>query len=226
MADGLKYWSGGVPAASFENTGALNYWQNGVPYSNFQSGGYTLVASAGSFSLTGNSSSIKADRKLPASLGQFQLTGIDSRIASARKMTADVSSFSLSGINASLLFGRFFPTSNGVFILTGTVAGLLLARKLQPETGSFILTGLSAGFTVTLSPVLTGTIRDLNNNPITGFTVKLYDSSTDAVVDEVLCDSNGVYVFHNPGAGPFYARAYRVGSPDLAGTTDNNRVPS
>jgi hypothetical protein len=36
-----------------------------------------------------------------------------------------------------------------------------------------------------------------------------------------LSDALGNFTFDNPGSGPFYIVAYKVGSPDVAGTTVN-----
>jgi hypothetical protein len=52
----------------------------------------------------------------------------------------------------------------------------------------------------------------------------LFQTGGDRPTQIQISDASGNYNFANPGSGPFYVRAYQVGSPDLAGTTRNNLI--
>ena len=67
-----------------------------------------------------------------------------------------------------------------------------------------------------------GVTRDSTGAPLGGCTVHLFESATDAEVAETTSDGSGNYLFSiGQNAGFFYVVAYKVGSPDLAGTTVN-----
>jgi hypothetical protein len=67
-----------------------------------------------------------------------------------------------------------------------------------------------------------GNCYDSSGNGVSGATVQGYLTANDLYVGEALADANGRYEFGviNPGAA-HYLVAYRVGAPDIAGTTVN-----
>lgn len=54
--------------------------------------------------------------------------------------------------------------------------------------------------------------------------VKLFRTADDAVVATTTSSAGGYYEFINPAGEPFYAVAYKDGSPDITGSTANTLV--
>lgn len=122
----------------------------------------TLTASAGSFSLTGQSTTFQLTRRLSASAGALALTGIDADLPNpkmffpgtfaltgqaatflhTRSVSAAVGSFTLTGIDADL--SNFKMVFGGAFDLTGQSATFRYNRTFPVSAGSFALTGQSA----------------------------------------------------------------------------------
>lgn len=72
---------------------------------------------------------------------------------------------------------------------------------------------------------VSGITRDADGAPLGGVTVKLFDSATDVLIDEVVSDGSGAYEIATPTGDAVYAVAYLAGSPDVAGTTRNDIEP-
>lgn len=132
---------------------------------------YTLTASTGTFTLTGNSTALTAQRKIVSSVGTFTLTGNATGLSAGRKLTASVGTFTLTGNSATLTYtpsggytytlsaatrsfsltgnatlfkvSRKLPLSVGTFTLSGISTGLTAGRKITASVGSFTLTGIS-----------------------------------------------------------------------------------
>jgi hypothetical protein len=68
--------------------------------------------------------------------------------------------------------------------------------------------------------VITGVTRDSTGTPLPSVTVDLYLSATDQRVDSTVSDGAGNFTF-GATAGPYYLVAYKVGTPDVAGTSVN-----
>jgi hypothetical protein len=131
--------------------------------------GYTLTAASASFSVTGNTAALKADRKLAATQATFALTGnatglkVGRKLAAAtqtyavtgnaagltaqRKLSAVVATYALTGIDAALTYSPLAKTLTanvGSFVLTGNAAALRTDRRLLAVTGSYALTAQAA----------------------------------------------------------------------------------
>lgn len=107
-----------------------------------------LAASAGLFSLAGQDIGLKASRNLIASHGAFSLAGQDVGLVRAAKLLADYGGFILSGQDADLIYsgGAYVLVADaGVFSLSGQSVVLKAARKIAVEHGSFVLAGQDAG---------------------------------------------------------------------------------
>ncbi len=103
-----------------------------------------LSATAGSFALTGQSAALKAQRKLSATAGIFTLTGQNAALKTQRKLTATAGSFALSGQTAALKAQRRLTATAGSFTMSGQSAGLNRQRLLVAQLASFSLTGQTA----------------------------------------------------------------------------------
>jgi hypothetical protein len=54
---------------------------------------------------------------------------------------------------------------------------------------------------------------------VAGAEVDLILDGVDINVDVQISDASGVVKFWNPGSGPFHTLAYKLGSPDISGTS-------
>lgn len=74
---------------------------------------------------------------------------------------------------------------------------------------------------ITQNTKLTGVTRDSSGAPVGNCSLDLYLTGADMIAQQGASDSFGAFTFDNPGSGPFYIVAYKVGAPDIAGTTVN-----
>lgn len=109
--------------------------------------GYTLVQSGGSFSLTGGTNTLTAQRKLVQSGGSFSLTGGSVAFTKGFTMVAAGGSFSLTGGNATFPLTRKLAMAGGSFSLAGGDTGLFAGRKIVATGGLFSLAGGDAALT-------------------------------------------------------------------------------
>jgi len=123
------------------------------------SGGNTLTADTGTFTLTGidagltYSGPVGPTHTLEADAGSFALTGIAADFALTRLIAADAGTFALTGIDASLTASRSITADTSEFTLTGIDAGLIANRTIAIAVGEFSLTGIAADLTYTPSDV-------------------------------------------------------------------------
>lgn len=115
---------------------------------------YTLPSDSGSFTLTGQDSTLAFNRVLVADSGSFAITGQTATLAFNRALPADSGSFALTGQDVTLTYtpvsGATYTLAadSGSFALSGQDAALLFNRSLSADNGSFSLTGQN----VTLVP--------------------------------------------------------------------------
>lgn len=57
-------------------------------------------------------------------------------------------------------------------------------------------------------------------------TVRLFRTSDNVLVSTTTSDAGGYYEFLDPAGSPFFAVAYKDGTPDIAGTTVNTLTPA
>lgn len=75
---------------------------------------------------------------------------------------------------------------------------------------------------------LRGTCKDSGGTPVAGAIVQAFVTATDAFAGEVQGNTDGTYTLgvEQSKATPHYLVAYKVGSPDIAGTTVNTLLPT
>jgi hypothetical protein len=73
---------------------------------------------------------------------------------------------------------------------------------------------------------LSGVTRDNAGAALGNCVVDLMRSSDDAKIAAVTSDASGNFAFYVLPPGPYYLVAYKVGSPDVAGTTVNTLTPT
>lgn len=75
---------------------------------------------------------------------------------------------------------------------------------------------------------LRGTCKDSGGTPVANAIVQAFVTATDAFAGEVQGNTDGTYTLgvEQSKATPHYLVAYKVGSPDIAGTTVNTLLPT
>ena len=74
-------------------------------------------------------------------------------------------------------------------------------------------------------PSISGITKNSAGTALGSCTVKLYATATDLVLQTVISDpSTGAYTFYLALNIPCYVVAYKVGAPDVGGTTVNTLV--
>lgn len=73
--------------------------------------------------------------------------------------------------------------------------------------------------------VLTGVSYDISGNILGGCTIKLFRKDNDAFVMSTVSNGSGNWSMEVMVGGPFYLVEYKVGAPDVFGTSPNNIVP-
>ena len=70
---------------------------------------------------------------------------------------------------------------------------------------------------------IAGVTRDSTGAPLGNCVVDWFNTVTDVKLDSVTSDANGLFEFRTAGQPPtnYYLVAYKVGAPDVAGTTAN-----
>lgn len=68
---------------------------------------------------------------------------------------------------------------------------------------------------------ISGITKDSTGAVLENCVVKLFDSDTNAMMQTMTSDANGVYSFQVAPGKVFYVVAYKAGVPDVAGTTVN-----
>ncbi len=127
-----------------------------------------LTAVTQSFAETGSNASVVAQRKVTATSNSFSLTGQNTTLGVARKLPATTQSYAETGTNTSVIAQRKITATSNSFILTGQSATLGAARSLPAVAGSFSVTGqgatIPAGRKLSASPaafVDFGSVSDL-----------------------------------------------------------------
>lgn len=73
---------------------------------------------------------------------------------------------------------------------------------------------------------ISGVTRDVYNSPLTFCTVKLFRTVDDRLVYTTQSDGNGQYTVLTPYTDNHYLVTYKVGPPDMFGSSPNNLTGS
>lgn len=73
----------------------------------------------------------------------------------------------------------------------------------------------------THNATISGVTKDAAGVALDNCTVQLFRTVDDSFRSEVISDGAGNYLLYPDVTGPFYIVAYKVGSPDVSGTTVN-----
>lgn len=118
----------------------------------FDAGGptnYTLTASGGSYTLAGQSATLKRDRSLTAQGGSYALTGASAVLTKSTPavnytLTALGGSYAITGQSASINRNRRLTASGGAYAITGQSVTLLKSKRLVSTGGAYSLAGQAA----------------------------------------------------------------------------------
>jgi hypothetical protein len=109
---------------------------------------YTLTAAAGSYTLSGQTASLKKGSLLTAAAGSYALTGQTATLARLLTLTASAGSYAVSGQDASLKKGSLLSAAAGAYTLTGQDVTLTYSGPtsytLTADAGSYALSGQDA----------------------------------------------------------------------------------
>ncbi len=115
---------------------------------------YTITASAGSFTLTGQPAGLKAVRKLSAATGVGTITGQPASLEAGRILAAEAGAVTTAGQDAALTATRTLADSNGgLFATSGQDATLHATRSLTASGGTHEIVGGEAQFRVSAQAV-------------------------------------------------------------------------
>ena len=119
------------------------------------------------------------------------------------------------------------------FARSGRVSGDwrgLIQTDINDVTGTTVINRGQVGTViyrskgVYINRTITGVTRDSNGVALGNCAVHLILTDVDTIAQETSSDASGNFTFFNPGSGPFYIVAYKVGAPDIAGTTVNKLI--
>lgn len=161
------------------------------------------------------------------------LAAIDALIALSAESPDLTQANTLQSIDALIALSAETPTLSFETSLAPDDATILLSVESPDLTQANILVVSDALIALTFDNVtlvtglhLIGVTRDkLTGVPIAGITVHVFRTSDDVEVAQGVSDGSGTYNLEIPaGSGDLYVVAYKVGSPDIFGTTRNDLV--
>lgn len=176
-------------------------------------GGHTITAESGSYSLTGQVAAVVTARKVVSNAGSYTLTGNAAVLKFGYKVTAGAGAYALTGNSVNLVTTRAIAAVSGTYALNGNSANLLFNRKLTSDFGQYAITGQSANLVYTQSNILaaeTGAFviagqsatLTIDRNLIAESGVyNLTGTETGLTAGKVIIASNGTYLLTGTDAG-------------------------
>jgi hypothetical protein len=104
-------------------------------------GAYTLTASLGSFSLTGNAAGLIHGRTLAAISASYAVVGTSTQLSAGRRISAAQASYALTGNATALRAGRALAAAVATFAETGNALAFSHGRTLPIAVASYVETG-------------------------------------------------------------------------------------
>lgn len=108
-----------------------------------------MVASAGSFTITGTAANTNYGRVVAADAGSYAVTGTAAGLSVGRVLdAASTTSFAVTGTDATFKWTRVLDAQSGAYAVGGTAASLLVGYRLDAQSGSYVITGTDATLSV------------------------------------------------------------------------------
>lgn len=113
-------------------------------------GAYSLTCSGGSFTLSGQAVTLRANRTLALTQVSFTLSGQSVILVYAKRLSMAQASFTLSGQDLKLRRAEILPINQGTFTLSGQSVNLKRALNFVLNGASYTLTSQSANLNKSL----------------------------------------------------------------------------
>lgn len=108
----------------------------------------TLTADNGSYTVSGQTASLRRALRLDSANGSYVLNGQNANLLNHQLLNANNGSYVLSGQTANLSKTRAVIADNGTYSLNGQTASLLNHQRLTADAGSYNLNGQDATLTI------------------------------------------------------------------------------
>lgn len=128
-------------------------WQPLLPASAQQqaASGYNIVATAGSYIITGATTALERGRLLGATSGSYSLSGQTVSLERGFEVAATAGAYAVTGSPATLRRTLLLSAASGTYAITGQTVSLERGYELSATSGSYALTGADA--TLVYTPV-------------------------------------------------------------------------
>ena len=182
---------------------------------------YVLVASLGSFALTGQGVGLNAGYKIDVGQGAFVLTGQSVNLLRGYKIAADYGAFVLGGQDIGLKAGFLLTAGLGSFVLTGQSVVLYAGHGIFATTGYYALTfqdvvsKISGAYVFAVQPIGLSVIFD---SPPRGAAFVLTEPGYLLAMDGsfLLCMDGSKILCSGEGDTMTYPILFTVHKPDLS----------
>ena len=104
---------------------------------------YAMTASAGTFSITGQTVTLSVAHKLSATFGAFSITGQSVTLKVAHLISATFGAFAITGQSVTLKQAKTLSATHGLYTITGQSVTAKVARLVSAGFGAFTINGQS-----------------------------------------------------------------------------------
>ena len=111
---------------------------------------YNIVCAVGNYALTGFDAIISKTYLVVCETGSYILTGTDTTLKATYKLVCAVGNYTLTGIDVAISKAYQIICETGNYALTGIDTNLKVAYKIVCASGSYALTGIAVVFTKTI----------------------------------------------------------------------------
>lgn len=170
------------------------FWWGGAQTSPAGAAAISVVAGAGSFTITGTAASLEVGRLLATDAGSYSVTGTAASLERGFEVAADAGSYTTTGSAVTLSQPhRAVEAGAGSYTTTGQTASLEVGRLLSAGAGSYATTGSDAALTIGAAGAIT-LVADAGSFAVTGT-----DASLE--VGRLLAAAAGSYAVTGSDAG-------------------------
>lgn len=145
----------------------------------------TLQADAGSYTLTGQATSLEVSGQLDAFAGSYSVTGYTASLFKNIIISAGAGSYSITGQNANFSVGKTMPAGAATYTLSGQDANLKQTHIEPFAPGFFPVTGQTARLSkvYTLTTGFTSGDRVFQEDTFQGDMVQVFVNQNDITIN-------------------------------------------